>query len=179
MNPQVRELTREDAPAVREFFGKMPAEDRTFFYQDVDDPAVIEAWAADDKRVRRCAVDDSGRLLALAALQPGLDWTSHVADLVLLVSPEARGQHLGRTLARAMLVEAVEHGFLKVTVMIAADDSRAIEMFTKMGFAGEALLRDQLRNPADGSLRDAVVLAHLVHETWASMASGGFENALL
>ena len=179
MNPQVRELTQEDAPAVREFFAKMPAEDRTFFYQDVDDPAVIAAWAADEKRLRRCATDDDGHLLALAALQPGLDWTSHVAELVLLVSPEARGQHLGRTLARAMLLEAVQQGYLKVTVMIAADDSRAVDMFTKMGFEGEALLRDQLRNPADGSLRDAVVLAHLVRETWASMASGGFEDALL
>lgn len=179
MTPQVRELTRQDAPAVREFFATMPAEDRTFFYQDVEDPAVVEAWAADEQRLRRCATDDDGRLLALAALQPGSDWTSHVAELVLLVSPQARGQHLGRTLARAMLLEAVQHGYLKVTVMIAADNTAAIGMFTKMGFEGEALLRDQLRNPADGTLRDAVVLAHLVHETWASMASGGFESALL
>lgn len=179
MSPQVRELSREDVPAVRDFFAKMPAEDRTFFYQDVDDPAVIEAWSADERRVRRCATDDEGRLLALAALQPGVDWTSHVAELVLLVSPEARGQHLGRTLARAMLVEAVQRGFLKVTVMIAADNTRAIDMFTKLGFDGEALLRDQLRNPVDGSLRDAVVLAHLVHETWSSMSSAGFEDALL
>lgn len=179
MSPQVRELTREDAAAVREFFASMPAEDRTFFYQDVEDPAVTDAWAGDERRLRRCVVDDAGRLLALAALQPGVDWTSHVADLVLLVSPEARGQHVGRTLARAMLVEALKHGYLKVTVMIAADNGRAVDMFTKMGFEGEALLRDQLRNPADGSLRDAVVLAHLVHETWASMSSGGFEDVLL
>lgn len=179
MTVQVRELTREDAPAVRDFFATMPAEDRTFFYQDVADPAVVDAWAGDERRVRRCAVDDDGRLLALAALQPGLDWTSHVADLVLLVAPEARGQHLGRTLARTMLLEAVEQGYLKVSVMIAADDSRAIDMFTKLGFEGEALLRDQLRDPADGSLRDAVVLAHLVHETWAGMSSAGFEGALL
>ena len=179
MSPKVRELTREDAPAVKDFFATMPAEDRTFFYQDVDDPAVIEAWAGDERRLRRCATDDDGRLLALAALQPGVDWTSHVADLVLLVSPAARGQHLGRTMARAMLVEAVQAGYAKVTVMIAADDARAVEMFTKLGFEGEALLRDQLRNPADGSLRDAVVLAHLVHETWAGMSSAGFERALL
>lgn len=179
MSPTVRELTREDAPAVRDFFATMPAEDRTFFYQDVENPAVIDAWAADERRVRRCATDDDGRLLALAALQPGVDWTSHVADLVLLVSPEARGQHLGRTLARVMLVEAFRQGYMKVTVMIAADDARAIDMFSKLGFEGEALLRDQLRNPSDGSVRDAVVLAHLVHETWASMSSAGFESALL
>ena len=179
MSATVRELTREDAPAVRDFFARMPAEDRTFSYQDVDDPAVAEAWAADERRLRRCAADDTGRLLALAALRPGLDRTSHVADLVLLVAPEARRRHLGRTLARAMLVEAVQQGYLKVTVMIAADDPRAVAMFTGMGFEGEALLRDQLRNPVDGSLRDAVVLAHLVHETWAGMASAGFDGALL
>ena len=178
MNPEVRELTRADAQALREFFAKMAPEDRTFFYQDVDDPAVIDAYAGDEKRLRRCAVDDDGQIMALAALRPGSDWTSHVADLVLLVGPHARRRGLGRALARRMLIEAVEHGFKKVTVMIAADDVAAVEMFQKLGFQVEALLRDQLRNPDDGALRDTVILAHMVDETWSTMVTGGFLDVL-
>ena len=65
-----------------------------------------------------------------------------------------------------------------MTVMIAADNVGAIDMFRDLGFDGEALLRDHLRSPADGTLRDVVMLAHLVEETWSSMRAGGFEEAL-
>lgn len=178
MTPKVRQLTSADIPEVRRFFADLPVEDRTFFYQDVDNPAVIDAWAVDERRIRRCAVDESGRIVALAALQPGVDWTSHVADLVLLVRADARRQGIGRMMARQMLVEAVEHGFKKVTVMIAADDLGATDMFEKLGFEGEALLRDQLCNPDDGQLRDAVILAHMVDDTWSTMLTAGYEQAV-
>ena len=161
MNPQVRELTAADAPALRDFFSSMPAEDRTFFFQDVNDPAVADGWAGDERRLRRAAVDEQGRIVAFAALQPGVDWSSHV----------------GRTLARRMLLEAVEQGFKKVMVMIAADNVAAIQMFSKIGFEPEALLRDQLRSPEDGTLRDTVIVAHLVDETWSTMLTAGFEEA--
>lgn len=176
MNLEVRELTSADVPVLRDFFAKMPQEDRTFFYQDVDDPAVIDAWASETRRVRRCATDESGTILALAALQPGVDWTSHVADLLLVVDPTARRQQLGKTLARAMLIEALQHGFTKVSAMIAADNTGAVEMFQKLGFQTEALLRDQLRNPKDGTLRDTVILSHIVEDTWSTMLTGGFDQ---
>lgn len=178
MNPEVRELTADDAPALRAFFDAMPAEDRTFFFQDVSDPAVAEGWAGDERRVRRAAVGEDGRILAFSALQPGVDWSSHVAEVVLVVAPDARRQGLGRALARVMLIEALERGFKKVSVVIAADNHGAIDMFQKLGFQGEALLRDQLCSPEDQSLRDVVVLAHLADDTSAVMAGGGFEDAL-
>jgi ribosomal protein S18 acetylase RimI-like enzyme len=178
MNLNARELTADDAPALKAFFGALPAEDRTFFFEDVTDPAVAEAWASDERRLRRCAVDDDGKIAAFAALQPGVDWSSHVAEVVLVVAPAARRQGIGRTLARGILVEALEHDFKKVTVAIAADNDGAIQMFQTIGFEGEALLRDQLRSPEDGELRDMVILAHMVDDNWATMLSGGFDEAV-
>jgi ribosomal protein S18 acetylase RimI-like enzyme len=178
MTLNVRELTADDAPALKEFFGFLPAEDRTFFFEDVTDPAVAEAWARDERRLRRCAVDDDGEIVAFAALQPGVDWSSHVAEIVLVVSPAARRQGIGRTLARGILVEALEHDFTKVTVAIAADNEGAIQMFQTIGFEGEALLRDQLRSPEDGELRDMVILAHMVDDNWSTMLTAGFDEAV-
>jgi ribosomal protein S18 acetylase RimI-like enzyme len=178
MSPELRELTAQDTAALREFFAAMPGEDRTFFFFDVDDPSVVDTYATDTHRIKRCAVDGDGQILGIAALEPGSNWSSHVAELVLLVSPQARRQGLGRALARAMLIAAVERGFKRVWVMIAADSVGAIEMFGGLGFEGEALLRDQLRNPDDGALRDTVILAHLVDENWSTMLTGGFEEAL-
>ena len=51
-------------------------------------------------------------------------------------------------------------------------------MFRELGFEGEALLRDQLCSPEDGSLHDVVLLAHLTDETWSSMLTGGIQGAL-
>ncbi len=178
MNPEIRKLTPSDAAALQEFLSAMPAEDRTFFFWDVDNPSFANAWAADKRRHSHAALDQKGRILAFASLNPGTDWSSHVADLVLAVSPAHRRKGLGKTLARAMLIKAFEQGFKKVTVMIAADNDGAISMFRELGFEGEALLRDHLCSPEDGTLRDVVLLAHLVDETWSNMLSGGFEEAL-
>ena len=50
-------------------------------------------------------------------------------------------------------------------------------MFTALGFTGEALLRDHIRD-RDGRLRDLIVLAHYVDETWAAMATVGLQEEM-
>jgi ribosomal protein S18 acetylase RimI-like enzyme len=139
---------------------------------------VLEQFASDPRRIRGCVVDENDELVAVAALLPGVDWASHVAELLLLVEPQARRRQVGRTLSRRMLLEAVQHGFAKVSVMIAADNAGAVEMFRKLGFEAEALLRDQLRNPKDATTRDVVILSHLVEDTWSTMLTAGLEQAL-
>ena len=88
------------------------------------------------------------------------------------------GSGVGRTMARDMLLHALERGYKKVTVVIPADNTGALTMFQKMGFEPEALLRDQLCSPQDGTLRDVAILAHLVDDNWSAMLTGGYEEAL-
>jgi L-amino acid N-acyltransferase YncA len=178
MSVEVREMRPDDVEAVCRFFAAVPAEDRTFFKEDISDArAVAERWAGDARSVRRLAFAADGAIVAFAALSPGVEHTSHVADLRLVVSAEARGRGLGRTLARRMLLEAVRQGFKKVTVDIAADSEGAIRMFRELGFQPEALLRDQLCD-AGGVLHDLVVLAHGVDEQWAGMLTAGIDEAV-
>ncbi|HEX4106564.1 MAG TPA: GNAT family N-acetyltransferase [Solirubrobacteraceae bacterium] len=178
MSVDVRDLTGDDSEALRAFFGGIPAEDRTFFWEDVTDPHVADDWAGDARRARRAAFDEQGRILAFAALVPGSDWSSHVSEVVLVVAPQARRQGLGRALAREMLVQALQRGSHKVTVTIAADSTGTIQMFQGIGFFPEALLRDQLRSPEDGALRDIVVLSHMVDETFSTMVAAGLDGEL-
>lgn len=178
MKPAIREPASSDFGDLQAFFAAMPPEDRTFFFWDVDDADVARNWAADSHRSSRIALDKQGRIVAFASLHTGADWSSHVGELVLAVAPDQRRQGLGRTLARIMLTEALHQGLRKVTVMIAAQNEGAVQMFRDMGFEGEALLRDQLRSPEDGTLHDVILLAHLSDENWSSMLSGGIEGAL-
>ena len=50
-------------------------------------------------------------------------------------------------------------------------------MFNSLGFTGEALLRDHIRD-RQGNLRDLIMLAHFVDATWASMSTIGVSAEL-
>ena len=104
-------------------------------------------------------------------------WSDHVGEIRLVVHPAHRRAGLGRALARHALVQAVDAGLRKLVVELVADQEHAIAMFTALGFTGEALLRDHIRD-RDGRLRDLVVLAHYVDETWAAMATIGLQEEI-
>jgi ribosomal protein S18 acetylase RimI-like enzyme len=172
------ELRPGHVDALSRFFAELPAGGLTFIEEDVTDPAQVRSLAA-SARDRWLAVDDRvpqhftvTGYLAVRRL-PG--WSDHVGQIRLVVHPAYRRAGLGRTLARHALIQAVEAGLRKLVVELVADQEHAIAMFTALGFTGEALLRDQIRD-RDGRLRDLVVLAHYVEETWAAMATVGLQE---
>jgi ribosomal protein S18 acetylase RimI-like enzyme len=172
-----RELTLADGERLQRFLAEVPADDRSFFKEDVTDPAVADRWLHDKRSLRLVVVDEAERVLAFAALSPGLARTSHVGDLRIVVAADARRAGLGRAITRRMLGEAVRRGLRKVTVEVAATQTAVIEMFRNLGFEPEAMLRDQLCD-ASGDLQDMIVLAHLVEDTWSTMLTAGTDKAL-
>lgn len=177
MTHEIREPQSEDMAQLRLFLADVPARDHTFLKEDPADPAVIERWLADTPAVRRVAVDGEGAIVAASALRAGVGRSSHVGDLRLVVSAAARGHGLGRAMAREMLLEAVRHGFKKVSVDVEATHTGVIEMFQELGFRPEALLCDHLCDD-EGNLEDVVVLAHAVDQNWSSMMSAGIDEAV-
>jgi ribosomal protein S18 acetylase RimI-like enzyme len=111
------------------------------------------------------------------AVRPLTGWSAHVGEVRLVVSPTRRGSGLGRQLARHALVAAVGDGLAKLVVEVVAEQGAALALFTDLGFTGEALLRDHVRD-REGNLRDLMVLAHHVGETWSGMATVGLSDAL-
>lgn len=178
MTVEIRAVQVGDAEALHRFFAAVPNDDRTFFKEDLSDPGrVAQRWITDEHAIRRLVLDSGGSMVAFATLSPGAERMSHVADLRLVVAASARGRGHGRSLARGMLLEALRHGYKKVTVDIAVDNQGAIAMFRDLGFEPEALLRDQLRD-AEGGLHDIVLLAHLVDEQWSGMLTAGLDDAV-
>ena len=57
---------------------------------------------------------------------------------------------------------------------VPADQEATAEVFRRLGFEGEALLRDQLRD-RDGTLRDVLVLAHFAEENSSLMSGIGLD----
>ena len=174
---QIRPIEAADAPALRAFLERMPEGDRTFFKEDIRDPAIVTSWLQDTRGRRSAAVEPDGRVLGYVAVIPGVGWSSHVGELRLVVDPGERRRGIGRLLARRGLVDAIQLGLGKIVVEVVADQTAAVAMFQSLGFNAEALLRDHVRDRS-GELRDLILLAHSVSDSWSEMATIGIEDAL-
>ena len=167
-------LAPEHCDALLRFFRDLPEGDRTFIKEEVTDPETVRAWTTGGDRW--VAVEDGEVRGYVAVLRlPG--WSDHVGEVRLVVAPAARGSGLGRDLARHALVAGVEAGLTKLVVEIVAEQGAALALFSALGFSGEAVLRDHIRD-RDGQLRDLMVLAHHVGETWSGMDTVGVADAL-
>jgi ribosomal protein S18 acetylase RimI-like enzyme len=165
--------------ALLRFFAALPEGDLTFIREEVTDPDTIRSWASGPGSGGRwVAVDDgSDEVTGYVAVRPLPGWSDHVGEVRLVVAPSSRGSGLGRQLARHALVEAVRAGLTKLVVEVVAEQGAALALFTELGFTGEALLTDQIRD-RNGELRDLMVLAHHVQSTWAGMDAVGVSEEL-
>lgn len=172
---EVTALAPDHADALSRFFAELPPGDLTFIKEDVTEPATVRSWAAAAQG--RWLTLDGGAVTGYLAVRRLPGWSDHVGEIRLVVHPGHRGTGLGRALARHALVRSVEAGLTKVVVELVADQEHALAMFTALGFTGEALLRDHIRD-RDGRLRDLVLLAHHVDETWSAMNAVGLEEEI-
>ena len=160
---------------VIEFFRALPEGDLTFIKEDVTDPDAIRGWL--DRPGQRWLALDGETVVGFVAVLPLPGWSDHVGELRLVVHPGHRRAGVGRALARRALADAVRAGRRKVVVELVADQDHTLAMFGSLGFTGEALLRDHIRDRR-GDLRDLVMLAHFVDATWADMDSVGVVGEL-
>jgi ribosomal protein S18 acetylase RimI-like enzyme len=171
------ELTPGHCDALLRFFEGLPEGDRTLIKEDVTDPSTVQAWAAGGDQVRRWLSMDGDDVCGYVALYRLPGWSDHVGEIRLVVAPGKRGGGLGHELARHAVVQGLDAGLTKLVVEVVAEQGAALALFTALGFSGEALLRDHIRDRS-GQLRDLMVLAHQVGETWSGMATVGVAEEL-
>jgi len=172
-------LGPERCDALLKFFAGLPEGDLTFIREEVTDPDTVRSWASGSGPGGRwVAVDDGGdEVSGYVAVRPLPGWSDHVGEIRLVVDPSRRGSGLGRELARRAVSEGIGSGLTKLVVEVVAEQGAALALFTELGFTGEALLVDHIRD-RNGDLRDLMVLAHHVRDTWAGMDAVGVEDEL-
>jgi RimJ/RimL family protein N-acetyltransferase len=175
---EIRKLEASDAERLEAFLREVPEDDRTFFKEDLADPATIRALTAERRGVRLIALDEAGGIAGYLRVLPGTGLESHVGEIRLVVAPARRRAGVGRDLARRALIEAVrELRLRKLFVEVVAEQEPAIQMFKKLGFTAEAILRDHLCDRA-GTMRDLVLLCHFVDDNWAGLAGLGVDREI-
>lgn len=172
----VEAVTEEHTDALVEFFTGLPEEDRTFIQEDIGNADEVRRLLA--TRMRQWVkLGDDGRIEGYVAVRSRPGWSDHVGDIRLVIAPEHRRGGVGKELARHALQQAISDGRRKVVVELLADQQHAAAMFNELGFTGEALLRDHIRD-RHGDLRDLLVLAHFVDDNWGGMTAIGLGDEM-
>jgi len=177
---EFRLMAQADEAAVLEFAQKLPVHDLLFLPRDISEPKVLAAWV---KEIERGAITS---LLAVKAakvvgcgtlVRDSHSWSPHVGEIRNVVSPEVRGQGVGRALSQEIFALALGAGLEKLVVQMTVDQTGAIAIFEGMGFKAEALLRDHVKDKT-GNKHDIVVLGHNVAQVRAQMEAYGLPGAV-
>jgi ribosomal protein S18 acetylase RimI-like enzyme len=170
---EIRPLEQRDRAAIERFVERIPEGDRTFFKENVGEPEIVDGWMRPDAS-RSVAVEGEA-VVGYVAVVPLQGWSSHVGEVRVIVDPDHRGKGIGRALASHAVQEALRLGLSKMVVEVVADQESTIALFRSHGFDPEALLVDHVRDQS-GALRDLMILAHSVDESFASMAATGLAD---
>jgi len=176
---EVRYMTGADEAAVLAFAQALPRHDLLFLPRDITQPKVLAAWTHEL---------ECGTLTSLLALRAGtvlccativcdpLSWSAHVGEIRVVVAAETRGSGVGRLLIQEIFRVALGLGVEKLTAQMTADQRGALAVFESMGFRGEALLRDHVKD-RDGVKHDLIILGHDVARLQAQMQVYGLTEA--
>ena len=177
---EFRHMSQADEAAVLEFARGLPAHDLLFLPRNISEPKVLSAWIKEIER---------GAIVSLLAVKGGKvvgcgtvvrdphSWSPHVGEIRNVVSPQVRGLGVGRALSQETVALALEMGLEKLIVQMTVDQVSAIALFEGMGFRGEALLREHVRD-LDGNKHDIVVLGHNVAQVQAQLEAYGVAEAV-
>jgi L-amino acid N-acyltransferase YncA len=176
---EIRLMTPSDGPAVLAFARALPAHDLLFLPRDISQEKVLNAWLAEIERgTFTSLVATVGDQVAgcAAIVRDPLSWARHVGELRVVTSSSVRGKGVGRALIEESFAIALNLGVEKLCAHMTVDQRGAIEIFEGLGFRGEALLRDQVKDP-DGNKHDIVILSHDVARIQAQMEAYGVTSA--
>ena len=158
----IRAFTPADGDAMLAFAGRLPEHDLLFLGRDLRHPRVVAAWldAIEEGWIDSVLAEQGGAIVGTAAVvRDPLGWSGHVGEVRLLVSAERRGAGLGRDLLECAFTIAGRRGLTKLTAQMTPDQSGSITLFESLGFRGEALLKDHVRD-REGKLHDLIILSH-------------------
>jgi len=158
----LRLMSRADAEAALAFARSLPPEDLLFLRIDLTDPAVIDGWVGNIESghsTSLVAYDANGLVGYATVHRNRANWTRHVGEIRVNVSPAYRGRGLGKVLTSNIFDVARRAGLKKLMANMTTDQQGAQAAFRRLGFVPEALLADYVQD-ARGTTRDMVIMSY-------------------
>lgn len=159
----IRPLNEDDRAALLAFGQALPQDDLLYFEDDFQSPEIIgrlvNAHQAENWR-QTVAVAD-GEIVGYSSVRRLHGWSSHVADIVLLVSPKCRRSGVGVALAQATFKAARDLGASKVIVEMLEEQQAGRAIFERLGFRVEGTLSKHARD-RQGKYHNLLILSYHV-----------------
>ncbi len=158
----VRMMTTTDGPRLRTFAQQLSDHDLLFLRRDITKQSTIDTWVRNvaDGTMYTVLAEDQAQILGYGSLyRNDFDWSRHVAELRVLVAPQARNLGLGRLLTREAFNVALTLGIEKIVARMTPDQTGARTVFEELGFRPEALLRNEVKDRS-GKTHDILLMAN-------------------
>jgi L-amino acid N-acyltransferase YncA len=158
----LRLMQPDDRDRLMSFAKSLPEDDLLFLAVDITRPEALDQWVHNISAglIKTVLVEADGRLVGHGTLSHNaLQWTRHLGEIVLLVSPDFRGIGLGNLLANELFSIARELGLQKIVARMASEQRGASQVFEKLGFRAEALLADYVID-REGRTHDLIVMSY-------------------
>jgi L-amino acid N-acyltransferase YncA len=158
----VRLMTTTDGSRLHIFGQQLSDHDLLFLRRDITKQSTIDTWVRNvaDGIMHTVLAEDQTQLLGYSSLyRNDFDWSRHVAELRVLVAPQARKLGLGRLLTREAFNVALTLGIEKIVARMTPDQTGARTVFEELGFRPEALLRNEVKDRA-GKTHDILLMAN-------------------
>jgi L-amino acid N-acyltransferase YncA len=158
----IRMMTNKDGPRLHAFAQQLSDHDLLFLRRDITKQSTIDTWVrnVEDGTMSTVLAEDQTQILGYSSLyRNDFDWSRHVAELRVLVAPQARHLGLGRLLTREAFNVALTLGIEKIVARMTPDQTGARTVFEELGFRPEALLRNEVKDRA-GKTHDILLMAN-------------------
>jgi ribosomal protein S18 acetylase RimI-like enzyme len=159
----IRPLGEDDRAALLAFGQALPQDDLLYLEDDFQSPEIIarlvNAYQAENWR--QIVVEADGEIIGYSSVRRLHGWSSHVADIVLLVSPKCRRAGVGVALAQAIFNAARDLGASKVIVEMLEEQQAGRAIFERLGFRVEGTLSKHTRD-RQGQFHNLLILSYHV-----------------
>lgn len=158
----LRLMKPEDKEALLKFARSLPEDDLLFLSVDITQPEAVGQWTLglETGFMHTVLAEVDGELVGHGSiLHNYLQWTRHLGEMMLLISPRMRGKGLGHLLAGELFALAKALGLRKLAARMAFEQKGAIQVFERLGFKPEALLADYVIDRKDRT-HDLIVMSY-------------------
>ena len=156
---ELRLMGEDDVDAVLEFARAMPPADLMYLVVNFTEESVVRHWVENikaGKALTVLAVKGNKIVGESTLLHNATNWTRHLGEIRIQISPAARRHGLARMLADEIDRIARQLGLQLLTARMTLDQAAAQSVFGRLGFQREAVLWDYAIT-GDGRTRNVVV----------------------
>ena len=158
---QIRPLSEHDRAALLAFGQQLPQDDLLYLEDDFHSAEIISRLvnASQAENWRQIVVEAGDEILGYSSVRRLHGWSSHVADIVLLVNPRFRRMGVGVGLAQAIFDAARDLGVSKIIVEMLEEQESGRAIFERLGFRIEGSLTKHTRD-RQGQFHNLLILSY-------------------